>query len=406
VKVLYLSYDGMTDPLGGSQVLPYLEGLSRRGHRIWLISCEKPGAGEKAWAEVRATCERAGIEWHPLTYHRRPPVLSTLWDVRAMHREAKELRKAVGFDIVHCRSYVPALVGLWLKRDFGTCFLFDMRGFWPEEKVESGSWRLSNPLFRAVYRYFKAREADFFREADAIVSLTSAGREEMLARQGTRPEAPITVIPCCVDFDHFTIPSADQRLAARAELGLAPDASVLAYLGSLGGIYMLDEMLRFFVAFRERKPGARFLFITRNDPHPILAAAARLGIGADELVIRAASRDEVPCFLAAADFGIAFKRSSFSAAACSPTKLGEMLAAGIPMVVNAGVGDVDQVMADTRAGVVVNAFDRANLLAAVDELDSRPVSPRDIRAGAERWFQLKDGIERYDTVYRGQDNLQ
>lgn len=406
MKVLYLSYDGMTDPLGGSQVLPYLQGLSGRGHRIWLLSFEKAGAGEKARADARAACERAGIEWRPLSYHRRPPVLSTLWDLRAMHREAKRLQRAVGFDLVHCRSYVPALVGLWLKRSFGVRFLFDMRGFWPEEKVESGSWRLSNPLFRAVYRYFKAREADFFREADAIVTLTSAGRAEMLSRKGTRPLAPIKVIPCCVDFGHFNIPSAEQRQATRAELGLAPDASVLAYLGSLGGNYMMDEMLRFFAAFREREPGARFLFITRYDPQPIRAAAARQVIGPEELIIRPASRDEVPRFLAAADAGIAFKRSSFSAAACSPTKLGEMMAAGIPMVVNSGVGDVDQMMADTKAGVVVDAFDPTSLLAAVGELASLSPSPRHIRAGAERWFHLTDGIERYDALYRELDKLQ
>jgi len=405
MKSLYISYDGMTDPLGGSQVLPYLQGLARRDHRIWLISCEKPGAVERAWAEVRATCEKVGIEWHPLSYHRRPPVLSTLWDLGALHRKAAALQKEVGFDLTHCRSYVPALVGLRLKRRFGVKFLFDMRGFWPEEKVEGGSWRLGNPLFGAVYRYFKAREADFFREADAIVSLTEAGRDEMLARPGARPVAPITVIPCCVDFAHFTIASAEQRLAARAELGLDPGAPVLAYLGSLGGIYMMDEMLRFFAAYRERKPGARFLFITRGEPEPIRAAAAHHGIDPDELIIRAASRDEVPRFLGAADLGISFIRATFSKTASSPTKLGEMLAVGLPMVVNSGLGDVDQVMADTGAGVVVDRFDHASLLAAVDEVDSLSRSPHDIRTSAERWFQLKEGIERYNAVYRSLEQM-
>ena len=38
---LYLSYDGISDPLGQSQVLPYLKGLARLGHKIHLISFEK-----------------------------------------------------------------------------------------------------------------------------------------------------------------------------------------------------------------------------------------------------------------------------------------------------------------------------------------------------------------------------
>ena len=41
-NVLYLSYDGMTDPLGQSQVLPYIIGLSKKGYKFHLVSFEKP----------------------------------------------------------------------------------------------------------------------------------------------------------------------------------------------------------------------------------------------------------------------------------------------------------------------------------------------------------------------------
>lgn len=40
-KILFISYDGMTDPLGQSQVIPYLQGLSKQGYEIFLLSCEK-----------------------------------------------------------------------------------------------------------------------------------------------------------------------------------------------------------------------------------------------------------------------------------------------------------------------------------------------------------------------------
>ena len=351
MNVLYLSYDGMTDPLGGSQVLPYLKQLSARGHRFWLVSCEKPGADERAWDSARTICAEAGISWHPLRYHKRPPVLSTIWDLMAMRRSASRLQRRVGFDLVHCRSYIPAVAGLSLKRRFGISFLFDMRGFWPEEKLEGGGWS-RNPLLRAVYRYFKNRERDFFREADAIVSLTAAARDQMMARpQDERPLVEPRVIPCCVDLAHFTLAEDEERFAARQALGIPPDARVLCYLGSLGNNYLLDEMLRFFAAFIERMPDARFLFITREPAASIRQAGAKHGIDPDKLVIRSADRDEVPFLLGATDIGIAFKQSSFAETACSPTKLGEMMAMGIPVVVNRGVGDVDSVIEDTGAGV-------------------------------------------------------
>ena len=39
-SVLYLSYDGMTDPLGQSQVIPYLSHISEN-FKITIISFEK-----------------------------------------------------------------------------------------------------------------------------------------------------------------------------------------------------------------------------------------------------------------------------------------------------------------------------------------------------------------------------
>ena len=40
VHTLFISFDGLTDPLGQSQILPYLIGISR-DYAITIISCEK-----------------------------------------------------------------------------------------------------------------------------------------------------------------------------------------------------------------------------------------------------------------------------------------------------------------------------------------------------------------------------
>ncbi len=215
-----------------------------------------------------------------------------------------------------------------------------------------------------------------------------------------RPGATVAIIPCCVDAGHFSPSPGNGRESGRAVLGIAPERPVLVYLGSLGGNYMLGEMLDFFLAFRARRPGALFLFITRDDPAAIRAAAAARSIAETDLIVRAATREEVPAFVAAADLGIAFKRATFSALACSPTKLGEMLAMGVPVVVNAGVGDVEAIMADTRAGVVVRSFDRDSLLAAADAALAISLDPDAIRDSALRWFRLDEGIDRYDRLYR------
>lgn len=399
--VLYLSYDGMCDPLGESQVLPYVEGLTARGHRITLVSFEKTGRHPNEMAAIEAKCRAAGIEWHPLAYHKRPPVLSTLFDLAALRRLAERLQATHQFDVVHCRSYLTALVGLRLKRLQKVRLLFDMRGFWADERVEGGLWNLCNPLFRAIFRYFKQREVVLLEAADEIVILTERGKQVLLEREDRAAlRSPISVIPCCVDFDDFPLCSDDQRARARALLGIDPRARVAAYLGSIGTWYMLDEMLDCFAVELERNPAAIMLFVSRDDPATIRAAAAARGIGPNSLIIRAASRAEVPGFLAAADYGLFFIRPTFSKIASCPTKLGEFLAMGLPVLTNGGVGDVAAIVSESGAGVLAERFDRLAYCAALTRLDALPRRPADWRRRARHWFDLEIGINRYDAVYR------
>lgn len=399
--ILYISYDGLTDPLGRSQVLPYLTGCAREGHRIHVLSCEKPDRLASDWKPVQAICSDAGIKWHPLHYHKRPSVISTAFDLAMLRRAAKQLHRRHGYGLVHCRSYIPAAAGLRLKRKFRVPMLFDMRGFWPEEKTESLRWDLSKPLFRLVYRHFKRLESSLLRSADRIVSLTDAGKAELLRR----PELAgrgyvVTVIPCCVDFGHFSLAGLGPRTAARSALGIRPDAPVLAYLGSLGGNYMLGEMLDFFKLYRHRNPGAVFLFVTQDSAEAIGREAAERGIPPEELVIRAASRDDVPRLLAAADVGVAFKQPSFSAKGCSPTKMGEMLAVGLPFIANAGVGDVASIIESTECGAIVERFDAENYAQALDKIEKCNVLPQERRKRAIAICDVELGINRYDAIYR------
>ena len=169
--ILYVSYDGMLEPLGQSQVVTYLEKLAP-GRRIHLISFEKAGdwrdgARRQAMRERLAT---AGIAWHPLRYHKSPSAPATAYDIAAGSALGVLLARRHRLGIVHARSYVPALIGLAVKRAAGAKLLFDMRGFWADERVDGGLW----PAGGRLYRTAKALERKFLLAADHVVTLTHA----------------------------------------------------------------------------------------------------------------------------------------------------------------------------------------------------------------------------------------
>lgn len=399
-RVLYITYDGVADPLGRSQILPYLTGLSALGHEITILSCEKPDRLASDGSYIRNLCAAEGIIWKPILYHKRPPVLSTIYDQWRLRRTAFRLHRRAPFDIVHCRSYIPGEIGLAMKREFGTAFLFDMRGFWPDEKVEAGSWDLTSSLYGRVYRHVKRLEDQLFRGADHIISLTYEGKRQMMTRPQFQPNGPkITVIPCCADFGAFPLRDVALRAEGRSVLGLSPEAHVLGYLGSVGAWYMLDEMLDFFTIFARERSDPRFLFVTREPASMIAQAARDRGVDPERLIIRPASREEVPVFMAAVDLGISFIKPVFSKKASSPTKMGEMLALGLPLVTNDGVGDVGRIVRETDCGVAIDCFNEATYAAALKTLREMTIDPLETRRRASTWFNAENGIENYASVY-------
>jgi glycosyltransferase involved in cell wall biosynthesis len=398
-EVIYLSFDGMTDPLGRSQVLPYLAGLSGRGHRIRLVSLEKPEAFADGWTAADAICRAAGIEWWPLPYRSRPPIASGIANLRALRREAERLHRERPADFSHCRADLPAIAGLALKRRHDLPLLYDMRAFWPDERAEGGAWDQRKRLYRAIFRFFKKRQRALIAEADELVTLSEEGRRALLALGIRAAEKPVTVIQCCADFELFAPPSPESRREARALLGLTDKAKLVVHLGSIGANCLLSEMLDFFAVYRERHPGARFLFVAPSGEATIRAAARKRGV--DEAVdARAAAREEIPALLAAADTGIMFVRPVWSKKAASPTKLGEMLAMGLPVVANVGVGDVSEILRETSGGVALDSFDGDTYSAAIDALSHLSSAPNERRENARRWFDLRTGIDAYDRIYR------
>ena len=400
-KVLYITFDGLSDPLGRSQVLPYLAGLARLGHRITILSCEKPARLAQGASAVRRICEGAGMDWHHIKFRNRPPVVAHAYTVTRLIRKAERLHRRNDFDLTHCRSYVPAMAGRHLKLKYGVPTLFDMRGFWADEKLEGGSWPQSNLVYRGVYHYLKRVEKKLLKGADHIVSLTAEGKRVMLGwplLEGA--DDRITVIPCCVDFSHFPLIDRKERSAARKSLGIGLDAKVLSYLGSLGAWYMRDEMLDFFRVYLDRYPEAVFLFVTPDSQSVIREAAAARGVPPERIVAREASREQVPILMAAADVGLFFIRPVSSKAASSPTKMGEMLALGLPMIANSRVGDVAEILAATGAGVALDQFDAAAYGQAIDSIEGVAVAPEEIRRRALPWFDLELGIQSYDRIYR------
>ena len=395
--ILYLSYDGMTDTLGESQVLAYAAPLSEKGYTIHLLSFEKPALYQQEGQRIAAFCEAHGLYWHPQTYHKQPPVLSTLQDIRQMKRVATRLHRQYDFQGVHCRGYISGLVGLHLKQKAGIPYLFDMRGFWPDEKRDSGAWKA--PWFKPVYRYFKRMEIRLFAQAKGIVSLTQAGKSEIV-QQGWSSEEQIGGIPTCVDFDVFPAFSPAIREEVRTALGIPPDAKVLLYSGSLGGNYDLRIPFTIFEQFRKAFPDGHFLILSRSDPGIVADYLREKALPEAFIHIATVPFPEVHRYLMAGDAGLIFYGKGYSNIGRSPTKLGEYWACGLPVLSLSGIGDVDHLLRQyPENGSLIQDLDPAHLKRVWNTFPFGAPKAQ-MRKDAMAYYALEKGVAFYQQTYQ------
>jgi len=291
-----------------------------------------------------------------------------------------------------------------MKRKWGVKFVFDMRGFWADERVDGNIWKLNNPIFKLVYTYFKKKEKAFLSKADYTISLTHNAEKIIHSwKEVENQPIPIKVIPCCVDLNLFnpaTI-NIDAIKQLRDELTIPEGAKVITYIGSIGTWYMLPEMLAFFRRWSVKNPASVFLFVTNDSSAIIKDAANKAGLPLSAIRIQSAARKEMPLYISLGDYSIFFIKPVFSKRASSPTKQGEIMAMGKPVICNSEVGDTDYVVNDFNSGILLSKFDDDAYDKTINELSNdEQFNASVIREGALQFFSLEEGINRYQEVYK------
>ncbi|MBM4133159.1 MAG: glycosyltransferase family 4 protein [Nitrospira sp.] len=388
VRTLFVSYNGLLDSLGQSQVLPYLKELRKDGHEVAVLSFER---GNELQPEriraLRGELDRAGIRWTWLRYHKKPPVLSTCWDVAVGNVVSWWLALRHRAEVLHARSQISAAMAWPVAKLLGRRFIFDLRGQMAYEYVDGGLWAPDGLLFRLV----KRSEAKLVKDADALVVLTRT-----LAGDVT-PDAAVvpTVIPTCVDLDRFPRPAPQ----------FPAGAPTMVYCGSLGARYALHLLVRCYVEARKLLPDLALLVVTHTDPAALREALCAAGEDLAYVEITRAEHRSIPEVLARGRFGVLLLQGRRSLRGASPTKVGEYLSCGLPVLASPGIGDCLEQLEGNRVGVVLADHEpasfRAGLHRLLELLAEGPALRERCRLVAEKEFSLSGvGGPSYRSLYR------
>ena len=392
-KVLYISYDGVLEPLGQSQVLNYLKILSSE-HDIYLLTFEKrTDLTSNNYQLVFDECKEHGIEWVHLDYHKS--LLGTYVDIIKGLLISTYICFKKKVNIIHSRSYLPSLIAFLLKKTIHTKFIFDMRGLWADEKVDSGVWDKSGFLYKIV----KSLEKVFLLNADKTISLTESGKKEILSFDYLRnKDINLSVIRTCTDLDLFKT-----NVLSEKKDGFFKNKFDLGYVGSVSLWYDFPRAILFFKYLLEIKENSVFYIINKGEHAEIKEMLNNHSLSEDSYIIESKTHSNVPLAMQRMDAGIFFLESYYSKVASAPTKLGEFLAMGLPCVTNKNIGDVDLILEGTPGGLVLNNFDTKTLEDSVKkliELTENEHIADSCRKIAKTYFSLKEGATIYSKFYK------
>ncbi len=381
-KAIFITFNGISDPLGQSQVLPYLQGLSKSGIKFYLVSFEK---NIKDSAKFFKILSEAGINWYRLKYFKFLKLGMAL-NISQCFFCVSYLLILKKARIIHSRSYLPIFSIFFIKKIFKAKIIFDMRGFWPEELIDGK--RIKKSSF--FYKILKYLEKKSILASDYIITLTPEAKKII---EDNYSQKKVVWMPTCVDPDKFRNKSAvslEKRFT-------------MVYAGSLWSFYDLGSCADFFNILKTKISGAHFLVLGNNNEQKLDKLFLEKGLKKEEYTIMNLRPLDVPGYLLSADLGISFRYDFYSQKAAFPTKLAEYLIAGLPVLINTPSDFIKEFIESNKIGVVVNNFDKESFEKAADKLlvllSDKNLKQR-CEIASQKYLSKNVCVEKYTEVYQ------
>lgn len=360
----YVTIDSLSEGVGSSQITPLISRLSNSGLKINLISCEKT----KPNSELIEYFELIGVDWNPLVFGPN----GLMGGMARLYNLSREIPKV---NLIHARSDIPAVAGIASRR---APVLWDVRSLWADQRVLTQK----NLLNKTLYRSYRSLEAIASRNSAGMSTLTSAVIPVLEHRNARLPHLR-AVVPTTVDLNRFQLsPKFPSKVTA-------------LFSGTYNDYYDLRLSSLFMKEVRSQIP------TETHWARPKESEKEKIDVGEEKVFL--ASQTQMAQLIPNYSFGVSICKMDAgpSLTAAMPTKIGEFLACGRPIVVNKGLGDMDGFIEEFGVGVILdgNPDNLKKSAAELVRLISDPQTPIKCRAIAEEFFNMDVAAAKYLNLY-------
>jgi len=162
------------------------------------------------------------------------------------------------------------------------------------------------------------------------------------------------------------------------------------------------RLIRKFQSLFENHANINFEILTRDNQEKILEKLALKPEWKSRIKIGAVPFSQMPSRVANHDGSVFFFTADISKLGSCPTRMGELLGCGVPVLANPGVGDVGSIISENNVGVLINDESKEAVAQACEEF-VKLISKDDIsnvcRTTSEKLFSLSAGVQHYKAIY-------
>lgn len=359
----YATVDSLSEGVGSSQIAPLMERLSQSGLKINLMTFEKRDPPNSLVSRM----DKAKVNWVQIPF-------GSQGALGALARTYKLARLMPESSITHARSDFPVVAARLSNQEK---ILWDVRSLWADQRKFIEENKIKRTLLSACYPFEHLASSSSI----ALSTLTRAVVPVLEERHKTLPSLR-TVVPTAVDLSRFNLSP------------VMPDKIKGLYSGTYNNYYDL-ELSRKFLYELNQIIECEVSWAKPRESH-------LENLNAGERSSFTVTQPEMATVMSDFTFGISICKEDAgpSLLAAMPTKIGEFLAIGRPVVVNAGLGDCDSIFSEKSAGVVISRKDdlRLKALELIDLCENK-ATPTNCRDVAEKYFNLDEGAKKYLEIY-------
>ncbi len=244
------------------------------------------------------------------------------------------IKEAKDCDVIHCRSYGAAMIGIVASKITKKPYIFDMRGVLPEETVDVG--KFSKKSFK--YKLLKFAEKILIRHA-AYVFTVSDKFNDYIQKNFNKKE--------CININNPTDFSSYYRMDKK-------DKRVnFIYSGSMQVWHLPELTIQYFKHIYEHFGDKVYLYFCTNDKEKAKELFKKFDLPDKAYEINTVPFKEMPKYYAKCDIAFCFIKNSFSKSVCFPVKFSEYIASELFVLANTGIGDLEEIVTKYKCGIAL-----------------------------------------------------